>query len=247
MLNIESLTLQRGGQAVLAGVDLHLPKGEFLALIGPNGAGKTSLLRAICDQLPVDQGHIRIDGLTADRDPVAYRQRFGLALAPDELPADLSPRQWLQLIAAARDLPELPAEVLDLAVDLGLGEWLDRALGRCSLGARQKTGVLTAVVGSPPLLLLDEPFNGLDPIAAFALKQRLRQWADTGRCSILLATHNLELAERWLDGAALLLGGRIVQRWDAAELHELQASGGLELAMVERLRATQAAPGGPSP
>lgn len=241
LLQIESLGLARAAQRVLDGVGFSLERGQFLALIGPNGAGKTSLLRVISDSLPALVGQVRIDGLAANENPVEYRRRFGLALAPDELPLDLSPRQFLQLVAAARELPALPAEIGELAEALGLSPWLDRALGNCSLGARQKTGVLTALVGLPPLLLLDEPFNGLDPLSAYTLKQRLRQWCDEGRCGLLLATHNLELAERWLDAAVLLLHGRIVEHWDHAALARLQADGGLELAMVQRMRASQPA------
>ena len=237
LLKIRGLCLQRGKQTVLNDLNLQLQRGQFGALIGPNGAGKTSLLRAISAQLRPTSGHCEINGLDAASAPVEYRRQFGLALAPDELPRDLSPRQLLQLVAASRGYDELPADTLELAERFGLTRWLDCRLGACSLGARQKTGVLIALVGLPPLLLLDEPFNGLDPLSALELKQCLRGWADGGRCGVLLATHNLELAERWLDGAVLLLGGGIAAQWDAAALRCIQAEGGLELAMAEHMRA----------
>jgi ABC-2 type transport system ATP-binding protein len=236
LLKLEGLCLQRGKQTVLHELCMRLQRGQFVALIGPNGAGKTSLLRVISGQLKQARGSCEIDELDASSAPVDYRRKFGLALAPDELPGDLSPRQLLQLVAASRGFDVLPAETLELADRFGLARWLDCRLATCSLGARQKTGVLTALVGLPPLLLLDEPFNGLDPLSALELKQCLRGWADAGRCGVLLATHNLELAERWLDGAVLLLGGSIAAQWDAEALQALQADGGLELAMAQRMR-----------
>lgn len=236
LLDIEGLCLQRGSQTVLSELSIQLQRGQFVALIGPNGAGKTSLLRVISGQLTPTSGRCEIEGLNAGAAPVEYRRQFGLALAPDELPGDLSPRQLLQLVAAARGHAELPADTLELVERLGLMRWLDCPLAACSLGARQKTGVLIALLGLPPLLLLDEPFNGLDPLSALELKQCLRGWADAGRCGVLLATHNLELAERWLDGAVLLLGGGIAAQWDAEALRAIQAEGGLELAMAERMR-----------
>jgi ABC-2 type transport system ATP-binding protein len=239
LLRIDALSLQRGSQTVLQGLSMQLQRGQFMALIGPNGAGKTSLLRVISGQLQPSAGRCEIDGLDARSESVEYRRRFGLALAPDELPGDLSPRQLLQLVAASRGHDSVPADTLELAERLGLTRWLDCPLAACSLGARQKTGVLVALVGLPPLLLLDEAFNGLDPLSALELKQGLRRWADESRCGVLLATHNLELAERWLDDAVLLLDGGIAAHWDAGALRAMQAEGGLEFAMAQRMRMAE--------
>ncbi len=237
LLQIEQLSVARGGSPVLSELCLDIRCGEFVGLIGPNGAGKTSLLRIISTHLRADSGDCRISGYREADSPLAYRRLLGAALAVDELPSDLSPRQLLQLVAAGRELPAVPEETLELADRLGLQPWLDRALGNCSLGARQKTGLLAGMLGRPPLLIFDEPFNGLDPLAAYELKSVLAQWTREGSCAVLLATHGLEVAERLLDRAVLLIHGHIADQWTREQLAALRQSGSdLEQAMVDSMR-----------
>jgi len=115
--------------------------------------------------------------------------------------------------------------------------WLARPVGEYSLGTRQKLAIVLALIGRPRLIVLDEVLNGLDPLAAYALKQALRARADAGAC-VLLATHGLEVAERFLDRAVLLLDGRIAADWNAEALAAMRSDpdGGLEHAVVEILR-----------
>ena len=119
-----------------------------------------------------------------------------------------------------------------------MAPWFDRPVATYSLGTRQKLAILVALHGDPPLLVLDEILNGLDPLAAYELKQELRRRAATGT-TVLLATHGLEVAERFLDRALLLLDGRIAADWNAADLAAFRTDpdGGLEHAVMERLRA----------
>ena len=237
LLQISSLSLRRSGALVLDDLSLAIEQGQFVGLIGPNGAGKTSLLRIIAARLRGDGGRCVIDGHCAVQSPLAYRRMLGAALAPEELPADLSPRQLLQLVAAARELDQVPEESLWLAERLGLTPWLDRSIGNCSLGARQKAGLIAGMLGKPPLLVFDEPFNGLDPLAAFEFKSVLSQWTREGSCAVLLATHGIEVAERLLDRAVLLIHGKIADQWTRAELEQLREQGSdLEAAMVQSLR-----------
>jgi ABC-2 type transport system ATP-binding protein len=236
-LRLQGVQLRYGAHAVLRGVDLQLAPGELVGLIGPNGSGKSSLMRACAGVQGIDTGEIEIDGVSLQRDPLAARALFGYSVEPERLPPALRGRQCMELVARTRGLP---ANALDaahaLALALGLSPWLEREVETYSLGTRQKLAVVLALLGEPPLLLLDEVLNGLDPLAAFALKQELRQRADRG-AAVLLATHGLEVAERFLDRAVLLLDGRIAADWDRAALdawrHE---GGGLEAAVVARLR-----------
>jgi ABC-2 type transport system ATP-binding protein len=160
-----------------------------------------------------------------------------VAVEPERLPAELSGRQCLELIA------ELRGETASLAASWALAEalrflpWLDLPVAGYSLGTRQKLCLLLALLGQPRLLLLDEVLNGLDPLAAWALKQELRSRVDAGS-SVILATHGLEVAERFLDRAVLLLDGRLAADWGSAELAAFRADpeGGLEHAVSERLR-----------
>ncbi|MBB5207674.1 ATP-binding cassette domain-containing protein [Chiayiivirga flava] len=236
-LDARALRLAYAATPVLRGVDLQLQGGELVGLIGPNGSGKSSLLRALSGQLPCE-GTVHVDGIDLHARPVEARRRLGVAVEPERLPASLRVRQCIELVAHTRGLDRTAIEAgLSLSHTLGLQRWLEHEVGDCSLGTRQKLAVVLALLGDPPLLLLDEVLNGLDPLAAYALKSELRRRADAG-AAVLLATHGLEVAERFLDRAVLLLDGVIAADWNRTELARLRREGdGLEAAVVERLRA----------
>lgn len=238
-LELQAVELAYGTDAVLRGVDLSLAPGELVGLVGPNGSGKSSLMRICAGLLPARAGRVRIDGIDLQAEPLAARRRFGYAVEPERLPPNLSGRQCLELVAHTRGLGGTDLDAgLALAQDLGFAPWLDRPVGDTSLGTRQKLSVLLALLGDPPLLLLDEVLNGLDPLAAYALKKILHVRSRHG-ATVLLATHGLEVAERFLDRAVLLMDGRIAADWDRRALAAFRAdpAGGLEHAVVERLRA----------
>jgi|CXWL01.1.fsa_nt_gi ABC-2 type transport system ATP-binding protein len=218
LLRVESVYLSLGGQPVLRGVDLALERGQLLGLIGPNGSGKTTLIRAMTGLTPLSQGRVLIDGIDIALDPLGARQRFGYAPDPTLLPGALSGRQLLAVAAAARGLAETPADTLELAERLGAARWIDRRIESYSLGTRQKFAILVGLIGRPPLLILDEVMNGLDPISSHELKLELVARCESTQCAVILATHGLEIAATLLTDAALLVEGAIRHRWEAAEL-----------------------------
>lgn len=193
-----------------------------------------------CAGLLHSEGELRIDGIDLRDDAHAARHRFGYAIEPERLPSSLRGRQCIELVARTRELDGAAvSRAFALAETLGLSPWIERDVGDYSLGTRQKLAVVLAMLGDPPLLLLDEVLNGLDPLAAWSLKQALRERADAG-AAVLLATHGLEVAERFLDRAVLLLDGVIAADWDRAALTRLRSEGeGLEAAVIERLRDVQ--------
>lgn len=239
-LEVQDLTLGYGPHTVLREVSFCLQAGQVVGLIGPNGSGKSSLLRAIVGLIAINQGHIAIDGMTLADNPVEFRRRFGYAVAPELLPDRLTGRQCIELIGNLREDGDPLGSSFPLAAALGLSPWLDQAVGCYSLGTRQKLAIILALFGDPRLLVLDEILNGLDPLAAYALKQELRRRAERG-VTVLLATHGLEVAERFLDRALLQLDGQIEVDWGAAELAAFRADpdGGLEHAVIQRLQARQ--------
>jgi ABC-2 type transport system ATP-binding protein len=243
MLEIADLHHRYGRHEVLRGVDVALAAGELVGLIGPNGAGKSTLMRCIAGLERPSRGSVRIDGVELAADPLAARAALGLAPPPEHLPSLLTGAQCIALVGEVRGMP-VTAPIRALNEALGLSPWLDRRVHEYSLGTRQKLAIVLALVGAPPLIVLDEVLNGLDPLAAYALKAALRQAADGGAC-VLLATHGLEVAERFLDRALLLLEGRIAADWDAGALAGFRADpdGGLEHAVVEMLRAARAGGG----
>ncbi len=237
LLRIQGLVHGYGARPVLDGIDLELPAGEFVVLIGPNGAGKTTLLQCVSGVLAPRAGRVWIGGVELGADPMAAKHRLGLAIEPQKLPPLLTPRECLHLFAGARGLPAVPDSTWALCDALALTPLLDRQVDQGSLGLRQKLGIALGLLGDPPLLLLDEPLNGLDPLSAHALKQHLqrrcREYGDT----VLLSTHALDVAERFATRALLLVDGRLRRSWSAAELAQIRLAPqhSLEQAMVEAL------------
>jgi len=237
MLRIADLHVDYAEQRVLRGIHLQLQAGQLTGLIGPNGSGKSTLIRAIAGIQPRARGSVEIAGVDLATSPVQARTKLGFAIDPNVLPRLLSGRQCLELIVDLRDCRDaLPGSLL-LAEQLRLTPWLDAPVHTYSLGTRQKLAIVQALIGNPGLIVLDEVLNGLDPLAAYALKRELRARADAG-AAVLLATHGLEVAQGLLDRALLLLDGRIAEDWDAAALATFRADpeGGLEHAVAMRLQ-----------
>ncbi len=219
---------------VLDGVDLEVARGEWLALLGPNASGKTTLLHCIAGLLVPSAGSVSICGNSLRRQAMAAKRVLGFGCAPESLPGLLTGRQCLEIYAAAKGLAAIGGDVLALAEEFAFSSMLDRFVGSYSLGTKQKLAVLLALLGEPALVVLDEPFNGLDPASALVLKRHLRSRVSTRRCGVLLATHALDVVERYSDRAALLLNGRIAREWSSEELAALRAAPGegLEVALA---------------
>jgi ABC-2 type transport system ATP-binding protein len=235
LLCASNLRVDYGDTRVLDGVDLEIAHGEFVALIGPNGAGKTTLLHAIAGIAPLCDGNVDIVGHDLAKTPRAAKRAIGLAIDPPSLPALLTGRECLALFVGARGLPAIPPVTLALGETLSLTSVLDQRIDSYSLGMRQKLGIMLGLIGEPPLLLLDEPFNGLDPRSALAFKTHLAAIIARGDTSVLLATHSLDIAERYVTRVVLLMDGRVRRSWDAAELGVMREHPGrsLERAMAE--------------
>jgi len=220
--------------AVLKGLDLEVARGEWLALLGPNASGKTTLLHCIAGMLLPSAGGIALCGHPLRLEAMAAKRVLGFGAAPESLPNLLTGRQCLEIYAAAKGLQAIDSDVLALAEEFSFSPMLDRFVGSYSLGTKQKLAVLLALLGEPALVVLDEAFNGLDPASALVLKRHLRARVSARRCGVLLATHALDVVERYSDRAALLLDGRIAREWTGGELAALRAAPGegLEVALA---------------
>jgi ABC-2 type transport system ATP-binding protein len=234
VLEVRSLHAGYDKRVVLAGVDLEISRGEWLALLGPNASGKTTLLHCIAGLRVPSAGSISICGHPLQQEAMAAKSRLGFGCAPERLPELLTGRQCLEVYAAAKSLAAVDADVLGLAEQFAFSGMLDAFVGSYSLGTKQKLAVLLALLGEPALVVLDEAFNGLDPASALVLKQHLRARVSAGRCGVLLATHALDVVERYSDRAVLLLDGRIARQWSQEELAALRAmpGEGLEAALA---------------
>jgi ABC-2 type transport system ATP-binding protein len=234
VLQVRSLHAGYGKLIVLSGVDLEIFRGEWLALLGPNASGKTTLLHCVAGMLAPSAGSISICGFSLRQNGMGAKGQLGFGCAPERLPALLTGRQCLEVYAAAKRLAAIDADVLELAEAFAFTGMLDRFVASYSLGTKQKLAVLLALLGEPALVVLDEAFNGLDPASALVLKRHLRARVSAGRCGVLLATHALDVVERYSDRAVLLLDGRIAREWSREQLAALRAmpGEGLEAALA---------------
>jgi ABC-2 type transport system ATP-binding protein len=234
VLSIEHLHAGYEKHRVLMDVNLTVARGEWVALLGPNASGKTTLLHCVVGMMAPTSGTIAVCGQSLQSDPVNAKGKLGFACAPERLPGLLTGRQCLEIYAAAKGLSSISADVLQLAERFQYMPMLDRFVDAYSLGTRQKLAVLLALLGDPQLVVLDEAFNGLDPASALALKHYLRDRVSQRKCSVLLATHALDIVERYADRAALLLDGRIAHEWRKDELAVMRAKSeeGFEAALA---------------
>lgn len=211
MLKIVHLTKTYGGKPAVQDLCLHIRPGELCAFIGHNGAGKTTTLKACCGILQPDSGEITVDGLSLREHPMECKRR--LAYLPDnpDLYEFMTGIQYLNFIADVFEMDGAArtkriregAERFELTADLA------QPISAYSHGMKQKLAILSALVHEPRLILMDEPFVGLDPKASYQLKQIMHDFCAQGG-AIFFSTHVLDVAEKLCDRVAILRAGRLV-------------------------------------
>src|SRR5205823_11291598 len=213
-------------QPAVDGLDLQVRTGEFYTLLGPNGAGKTTTLRMITGLLKPDRGSITVFGIDALADPVGAKQLTAWLSDEPMIYDKLTPMEYLQFVAGlwAVESNLAEARARELIGWLGLE---DHAHDRCealSRGMRQKVALAGALVHEPRLIILDEPFTGLDAGSARLVKSVLRERARTG-CAVIMTTHILEVAERMADRIGVMVAGRLLAEGSLDELRRLVGAG----------------------
>ena len=207
-IRAEGLVRRFGGTAVVAGVDLIVTAGEAVALLGPNGAGKTTLLRLLALLLRPSGGRLALFGVEAAAAPPALRRRIGYVGHESLCYADLTAAENLAFYARLFEVPEAPRRIAELLAWAGLEGAARRPVRFYSRGMGQRLALARALLHEPDLLLLDEPYSGLDPQAAEALGERLSTLRDAGH-AIVFATHELDRAAPLATRFAILDRGRI--------------------------------------
>jgi len=228
---IDGVWKRYGEITALQGASIHVACGTALGLVGPNGAGKSSLLRLLCGMARPDAGTVRLAGVDPIGDPVVAKQRFGYM--PDlpalfELLTGVEQLAWVgRLRGVADDL--LQMRIRELSSVLDLDGALSRPISTYSRGTRQKLAFAAALIYDPRIVVLDEPFEGVDALTVRAMKTVLRQFVETGT-TILLSSHILSLVEDVCDRFAVIADGRIVFTGDrdvlASEAARLKAGAG---------------------
>ena len=231
MLKIDHLTKCYGNQKAVDDLTLHIQAGEIYGFIGHNGAGKTTTLKATVGILPFDSGEITIHGISVQKDPIACKRE--LAYIPDnpDLYNFMTGIRYLNFIAdifgiSAADRKERIhkyAALFELTGDLA------QPIAAYSHGMKQKLAIISAWIHEPKLIVMDEPFVGLDPKAAHILKGLMRELCDKGG-AIFFSTHVLEVAEKLCDKVAIIKAGKLVR---SGTMEEVKGDDSLEQVFLE--------------
>lgn len=216
VLRLDALTLELGGTAVVHELDLVVQEPGWLGLLGPNGSGKTTLLRALAGRLPISSGRVLIGGADVSADPAARANLTGFASETAALPPEVTGEELFALIGDARGA-SAPGEPRAVYAALDLSEIAPILIGAMSSGMRQRVSVFAAFIGAPRVVLLDEPLNWLDLVAARRLKAAIREVADAGTL-VVTSIHEPAMLPAWCDAGLLLRGGRTLRSYTAADL-----------------------------
>ena len=231
MLDIQHLTKRYGEKKAVDDLSLHIAPGEIYGFIGHNGAGKTTTLKAVVGILPFEEGEITINGVSVKTDPLTCKRQ--LAYIPDnpDLYDYMTGSKYLNFIAdifgvGAEERQERIHKYADL---FELTDDLAQPIAAYSHGMKQKLAIISAWLHQPKLIIMDEPFVGLDPKAAHTLKGMMREVCDQGG-AIFFSTHVLEVAEKLCDKVAIIKGGRLIR---AGTMEEVKGDDSLEEVFLE--------------
>ncbi len=231
MLKIENLTKTYGSKKAVDGLSLHIQAGEIYGFIGHNGAGKTTTLKACCGILRFEEGSIWVNGVSIEENPIECKRN--IAYIPDnpELYPFMSGLQYLNFIADIFNIETgvRRARIEEYANAFALTADLAQPISAYSHGMKQKLAVISAFIHEPKLIIMDEPFVGLDPKAAHTLKEMMRAHCERGG-AIFFSTHVLDVAERLCDKVAIIKDGKLIK---AGTMDEVKGDSNLESVFLE--------------
>ena len=231
MLRIEHLTKTYGDKRAVDDLTLHIEPGQIYGFIGHNGAGKTTTIKACCGIMDFDSGEIYIDGKNVRTQPLECKRVLSYIPDNPDLYDFLSGIKYLNFICDVFGVPQAErqerihkyADLFELTGDLA------EPISAYSHGMKQKLAIISALVHSPKLIIMDEPFVGLDPVATHKLKGIMREHCDAGG-AIFFSTHVLEVAEKLCDMVAIIKGGRLIR---SGTMDEVRGDDSLEDVFLE--------------
>ena len=231
MLKIDHFTKTYGEKKAVDDLTLHIRQGEIYGFIGQNGAGKTTTLKSVAGIMQFDSGEILIDGTSIQKDPIGCKKK--MAYIPDnpDLYEFMTGMQYLNFVG---DIFAIPADrrkqrIQELADTFELTGDLNQPISAYSHGMKQKLAIISAWIHEPKLILMDEPFVGLDPKASHILKGMMREVCNQGG-AIFFSTHVLEVAEKLCDKVAIIKGGKLVR---SGTMEEVKGDTSLESVFLE--------------
>ena len=231
MLKIEHLTKTYGDKKAVDNLNLHIVPGEIYGFIGHNGAGKTTTLKSVAGILQFDEGEITIDGISIKENPLECKRRFAYIPDNPDLYDYMTGIKYLNFIAdifgvgagERQERIRKYADAFELTADLA------QPIAAYSHGMKQKLAIISAWLHEPKLILMDEPFVGLDPKASHLLKEMMREMCDEGG-AIFFSTHVLEVAEKLCDKVAIIKSGRLIR---SGTMEEVKGDESLEDVFLE--------------
>lgn len=231
MLEIKHLTKTFGEKKAVDDLSIEIKSGEIYGFIGHNGAGKTTTLKSVCGIQSFDSGKITLDGVSVTADPLTFKKQ--IAYIPDnpDLYDFMTGIKYLNFIAdifgvgekERRERIEKYADIFGLTADLA------QPVGAYSHGMKQKLALISAWIHEPRMIIMDEPFVGLDPVASHKLKEMMREVCDAGG-AIFFSTHVLDVAEKLCDKVAIIKDGKLIK---SGTMEEVKGDDSLEAAFLE--------------
>ena len=231
MLKIEHLTKVYGDKKAVDDLSLHIRPGEIYGFIGHNGAGKTTTIKSCCGILQYDSGEVFVDGVSMKENPIACKEK--IAYIPDnpDLYEFMTGIQFLNFVADIFGVSagEKQERIRKYADEFELTADLAQPVSAYSHGMKQKLAIISALIHEPKLIIMDEPFVGLDPKASHILKGIMRDICDKGG-AIFFSTHVLEVAEKLCDKVAIIKGGKLIK---SGTMEEVKGDTSLENVFLE--------------
>lgn len=234
MIQLEHVSKTFGSKKAVDDLSIEIPSGCITGFIGPNGAGKTTTIRMITGVLQPDSGTITLNGTNIVTDPLQAKREFGLVPDSPDVFLRLTGLEYINFLA---DIYQVPSDIRKeritrLAEDFEMSADLNTQMQAYSHGMRQKAIIMGALVCDPPIWILDEPMTGLDPTAAFLVKEKMKEHAAKGH-SVFFSTHVLEVAEKLCDKIVLIVQGRIQYDGTLEALQSLHPGLSLEEIFLE--------------
>lgn len=225
IIETKNLTKSYGDFTAVSHLDLHIRKGSVYGFLGPNGAGKSTTMKLFLGLTKPTEGSFHIDGKTYPSDRVAILKKIGSFIETPAFYGNLSGEENLEII---RRILGLPKSAIDDALELvGLTQFKKRLAKKYSLGMKQRLGLAGALIGRPPILILDEPTNGLDPVGIHEIRALIKSLPQQYDCTVLVSSHLLSEVELMADDIGILNHGHLLFEGTMAELKTSAQAAGL--------------------
>jgi ABC-2 type transport system ATP-binding protein len=222
-----NLVKKFGTVTALSGLNIKVMPGEIYGLLGPNGAGKSTFIKIINGLTEPTSGSVRVLGHDPFLDPIETKSSIGYVSENSMLYESLSPRDFFEFVASIRKIDPVRTNerVTRLASAFGLSEYYDSPISTLSLGTKQKVSIIAALMHEPPLLLLDEPLNGLDARSSRILKDLISLQTEDNNGAVLFSTHIMEVAENICNRIGIIYEGKVVAEGSLDELRHMASTG----------------------